>query len=75
MTIELNGADGSVLFDLEEPEYLQYFEYKQQQSGRIHQQPQDALPSWQAPTPRPFDSHRRGAAFGLPTRPRASPAG
>jgi predicted dehydrogenase len=33
-TFELNGADGSVFFDLEEPEYLQYFEYKQQQSGK-----------------------------------------
>ena len=30
----LNGADGSVYFDLEEPEYLQYFEYTQQQSGK-----------------------------------------
>jgi predicted dehydrogenase len=33
-TFELNGADGSVFFDLEEPEYLQYFEYKHQQSGK-----------------------------------------
>jgi predicted dehydrogenase len=33
-TFELNGAEGSVYFDLEEPEYLQFFEYKQQQSGR-----------------------------------------
>ena len=33
-TFELNGADGSVFFDLEEPEYLQYFEYKQLQSGK-----------------------------------------
>src|SRR5918997_4254285 len=33
-TFELNGADGSVYFDLEEPEYLQYFEYTQQQSGK-----------------------------------------
>jgi predicted dehydrogenase len=33
-TFELNGADGSVYFDLEEPEYLQYFEYKQLQSGK-----------------------------------------
>ena len=33
-TFELNGADGSVFFDLEEPEYLQYFEYTQQQSGK-----------------------------------------
>ncbi len=33
-TFEMNGADGSVYFDLEEPEYLQYFEYKQNQSGK-----------------------------------------
>ena len=33
-TFELNGADGSVYFDLEEPEYLQYFEYMQKQSGK-----------------------------------------
>jgi predicted dehydrogenase len=33
-TFELNGADGSVYFDLEEPEYLQFFEYKQLQSGK-----------------------------------------
>ena len=33
-TFELNGADGSVYFDLEEPEYLQYFEYIQKQSGK-----------------------------------------
>jgi predicted dehydrogenase len=33
-TFELNGADGSVYFDLEEPEYLQYFEYTQKQSGK-----------------------------------------
>jgi predicted dehydrogenase len=33
-TFELNGADGSVYFDLEEPEYLQYFEYKQLQSDK-----------------------------------------
>ena len=33
-TLELNGADGSVYFDLEEPEYLQFFEYKQLQSGK-----------------------------------------
>ena len=33
-TFELNGADGSVFFDLEEPEYLQFFEYTQQQSGK-----------------------------------------
>jgi len=33
-TFELNGAGGSVYFDLEEPEYLQYFEYQQLQSGK-----------------------------------------
>jgi len=33
-TFELNGADGSLYFDLEEPEYLQFFEYLQKQSGR-----------------------------------------
>ncbi len=33
-TFELNGADGSVYFDLEEPEYLQFFEYRQRQSGK-----------------------------------------
>jgi len=33
-TFEMNGADGSVYFDLEEPEYLQFFEYTQQQSGK-----------------------------------------
>jgi predicted dehydrogenase len=33
-TFELNGADGSLCFDLEEPEYLQFFEYTQQQSGK-----------------------------------------
>jgi predicted dehydrogenase len=33
-TLELNGADGSVYFDLEEPEYLQFFEYTQLQSAK-----------------------------------------
>jgi predicted dehydrogenase len=33
-TFELNGENGSVFFDLEEPEYLQYFEYLQKQSGK-----------------------------------------
>ncbi len=33
-TFELNGAGGSVYFDLEEPEYLQFFEYQQLQSGK-----------------------------------------
>ncbi len=42
-TFELNGADGSVYFDLEEPEYLQYFEYLQQQSGK---KIEDHLTGW-----------------------------
>ncbi len=42
-TFELNGADGSVYFDLEEPEYLQYFEYLQKQSG---QKVEDHLTGW-----------------------------
>ncbi len=29
-TLELNGADGSVYFDLEDPEYLHFFEYTRQ---------------------------------------------
>lgn len=33
-TFEMNGANGSVYFDLEEPEYLQFFEYQQLQSGK-----------------------------------------
>ena len=33
-TFELNGADGSIYFNLEEPEYLQFFEYRQLQSGK-----------------------------------------
>lgn len=32
-TFELNGADGSVQFDLEEPEYLSFFEYLHRASG------------------------------------------
>ena len=42
-TFELNGADGSVYFDLEEPEYLQFFEYLQKQSG---QKTEDHLTGW-----------------------------
>ena len=42
-TLELNGADGSVYFDLEEPEYLQFFEYTQQQSGK---KTEDHLTGW-----------------------------
>jgi len=33
-TFELNGADGSLYFDLEEPEYLQFFEYRQLATGK-----------------------------------------
>jgi predicted dehydrogenase len=32
-TFELNGADGSVMFDLHEPEYLDFFEYRAKESG------------------------------------------
>jgi len=32
-TFELNGADGSVAFNLEEMEYLDFFEYKQSSGG------------------------------------------
>jgi predicted dehydrogenase len=42
-TFELNGADGSIYFDLEEPEYLQYFEYLQKQSGK---KIEDHLTGW-----------------------------
>ena len=42
-TFEMNGADGSVYFDLEEPEYLQFFEYTQQQSGK---KTEDHLTCW-----------------------------
>ncbi len=33
-TFEMNGEEGSLYFDLEEPEYLQFFEYNQRQSGK-----------------------------------------
>ena len=42
-TLELNGADGSVFFDLEDPEYLHFFEYTQQQSGK---KVEDHLTGW-----------------------------
>ena len=42
-TFELNGADGSVFFDLEDPEYLHYFEYTQLQSGK---KVEDHLTGW-----------------------------
>jgi predicted dehydrogenase len=33
-TLELNGADGSLAFNLEEMEYLDFFEYKQVETGK-----------------------------------------
>jgi len=33
-TFELNGESGSVFFDLEDPQILQYFEYRDPQSGK-----------------------------------------
>jgi len=42
-TFELNGVDGSLFFDLEEPEYLQFFEYTQKQSGK---KTEDHLTGW-----------------------------
>ena len=42
-TLELNGADGSVFFDLEDPENLSFFEYTQQQSGK---KTEDHLTGW-----------------------------
>jgi predicted dehydrogenase len=33
-TFELNGADGSVMFDLHQPEYLDFFEYRSKESGQ-----------------------------------------
>lgn len=42
-TFELNGEDGSVFFDLEDPHLLQFFEYTQQQSGK---KVEDHLTGW-----------------------------
>ena len=42
-TFELNGEDGSVFFDLEDPQYLAFFEHKQLQSG---QKVEDHLTGW-----------------------------
>lgn len=42
-TFELNGEDGSVFFDLEDPQYLQFFEYSQKQSGK---KVEDHLTGW-----------------------------
>jgi predicted dehydrogenase len=33
-TLELNGSDGSLAFNLEEMEYLDFFEYNQKETGR-----------------------------------------
>lgn len=43
-TFELNGQAGSAFFDLEEPQYLQYFKYEDPQSG---QKVEDHLTGWQ----------------------------
>jgi predicted dehydrogenase len=42
-TFELNGESGSVFFDLEDPQYLQFFEYAQKQSGK---KVEDHLTGW-----------------------------
>ncbi len=42
-TFELNGEGGSVHFDLEDPQYLDYFEYAQLQSGK---KVEDHLTGW-----------------------------
>ncbi len=42
-TFELNGADGSVHFDLEDPQYLDFFEHTQKQSGK---KVEDHLTGW-----------------------------
>ncbi|RMG40324.1 MAG: gfo/Idh/MocA family oxidoreductase [Planctomycetota bacterium] len=42
-TFELNGADGSVFFDLEDPHILQFYEYKNPTTGR---KVEDHLTGW-----------------------------
>ncbi len=42
-TFELNGADGSVFFDLEDPQILQYFEYANPSTGK---KVEDHLTGW-----------------------------
>ncbi|MHC5025496.1 MAG: Gfo/Idh/MocA family protein [Planctomycetota bacterium] len=42
-TFEMNGEDGSVFFDLEDPQYLSFFEYTQKQSGK---KVEDHLTGW-----------------------------
>ena len=43
-TFELNGENGAVYFDLEDPQYLQYFKYADPKSG---QKVEDHLTGWQ----------------------------
>jgi predicted dehydrogenase len=43
-TFELNGERGSVYFDLEDPQYLQYFKYADPRSG---EKVEDHLTGWQ----------------------------
>ncbi len=42
-TFELNGADGSVSFELEDPQYLDFFEHKNQATGN---KVEDHLAGW-----------------------------
>lgn len=42
-TFEVNGADGSIFFDLEDAQWLQFFEYTQKQSGK---KVEDHLTGW-----------------------------
>ena len=42
-TFELNGEAGSVYFDLEDPQYLQYFKYADPKTGREDRKPPDRL--------------------------------
>ena len=42
-TFELNGEDGSIVFDLEDPQYLGFFEHAQLQSGK---KIEDHLAGW-----------------------------
>jgi len=41
-TFELNGADGSLHFDLEDPQYLDFFEYRRPDGGKV----EDHLTGW-----------------------------
>ena len=43
-TLELNGETGSVFFDLEDPQYLDYFKYSDPDSGK---KVEDHLTGWQ----------------------------